>query len=106
MSYAREIKMPATKKDGLCNFVQMIINRIEAGEHREALLVAVDLLDTISGDTNPYAEITGDAAPAMMPMSEHFDALQAAKKTEFGKGFEAGQKAKASEYRKLIGEAA
>lgn len=43
MTYSRPIEMPATKRDGLANFVQMIINEIEAGNAREALLKAVDL---------------------------------------------------------------
>jgi hypothetical protein len=41
--YTQKIEMPATKRDGLSNFVQIIINAIEAGETREALLQAVDL---------------------------------------------------------------
>lgn len=47
-SYTRPIEMPATKRDGLLNFVQMIVNEIEAGNAREALLKAVDLHQDIS----------------------------------------------------------
>lgn len=103
MSYAREIKMPATRKEGLCNFVQMIINRIEAGDSREALLTAVDLLDTLSGQANPFSVVTADATPSGMPMAEHFSAIESAKRDAFQRGFEAGQAAKAAEYRKLVG---
>jgi hypothetical protein len=50
MSYSREIKMPTTRREGLANFVQIIINKIEAGDAREALLAAVDLhQDLITG---------------------------------------------------------
>lgn len=41
--YTREIKMPTTRREGLANFVQIIINKIEAGEVNNALLAAVDL---------------------------------------------------------------
>jgi hypothetical protein len=60
MTYSRGIKMPKTRKEGLCNFVQMIINNLEAERHREALLIAADLLDTLEGDANPFASITAD----------------------------------------------
>lgn len=46
--YSRDIEMPTTKRDGLANFVQIVINKIEAGEHREALLQAVDLLEDVN----------------------------------------------------------
>lgn len=104
MTYAREIKAPKSAKEGLSNFIQLIINRIEAGNSHEALMLAVDLLDTISGDANPYTGLTD--APDMMPISEHFEALRAANQAEYRKGFEAGGRAKATEIRKLIGEAA
>lgn len=58
MTYARPIKEPRTRKDGLLNFVQMIINAAERGDVREAILLAVDLKDTISGDANPFADVT------------------------------------------------
>lgn len=45
--YSREIKMPATKREGLENFLQMVINKLEAGETREALMLAVDLQDDV-----------------------------------------------------------
>lgn len=47
MTYAAEIKMPTTKREGLENFVQMVINRLESGDTRNALLTAVDLLEDI-----------------------------------------------------------
>jgi len=58
MTYSMPIEMPKTKKDGLLNFVQMIINAAERGDVREALLLAVDLHDTISGKSNPFSQVT------------------------------------------------
>lgn len=64
--YSKPVTPPATRKDGLLNFVQLIINRIEAGDTNEALLTAVDLLDTLAGNANPYADVTdGISRPAM-----------------------------------------
>lgn len=57
--YSREVKMPQTKKEGLENFLQLIINRIEAGESQEALLKAVDLLEDIR--CGSYDEAMADA---------------------------------------------
>lgn len=56
--YSREITAPTTRQQGFQNFVQMIINQLEADNPREALLMAVDLLDSISGKSNPYTSVT------------------------------------------------
>lgn len=45
--YTREIEMPKTRREGLQNFVQMVINKIEAGDNEKALLTAVDLLEDL-----------------------------------------------------------
>lgn len=58
--YSRPIEMPKTRLDGLRNFVQMIVNQIEGGDHTNALMTAVDLLDTLTGSANPFASITSD----------------------------------------------
>lgn len=58
--YSRPLEMPETRLDGLRNFVQMIVNQIEGGDHANALLTAVDLLDTLTGSANPFASITSD----------------------------------------------
>lgn len=57
--YSREIKTPANKREGLANFVQIIINRLEDGEAREALMAAVDLHQDIS--TGVYDDAMTDA---------------------------------------------
>jgi hypothetical protein len=64
--YSREIKMPTTRLEGLCNYVQMIINQLEAGQHGEALYTAADLRDTLSGQANPFASITAGKDNAML----------------------------------------
>lgn len=45
--YSAPISQPKSKEEGLKNFVQMIINDLEKGNHKEALLKAVDLLNDI-----------------------------------------------------------
>jgi hypothetical protein len=47
MTYTRKIEMPVNKREGLANFVQIIINKIEAGDIENALLTAVDLREDI-----------------------------------------------------------
>jgi hypothetical protein len=64
--YSRKIEMPSTRLQGLCNFVQMIINSLEAGEHNSALMTAVDLLDTLSGESNPFSSITSEKDNTML----------------------------------------
>ncbi len=58
--YSRESRKPNNRRQGFANFVQLIINNIEAGEPQQALLGAVDLLDCISGNANPYVSVTDD----------------------------------------------
>ncbi len=41
--YSAKISKPNNAQEGVTNFVQMIINELEAGNTREALLKAVDL---------------------------------------------------------------
>lgn len=45
--YSRPIKPPKTLREGLSNFVQMIVNDLGRGEFGEALLRAVDLLGDV-----------------------------------------------------------
>jgi len=52
--YALAITTPNTKREGLWNFVQMIINDMEAGDFYNGLLRAVDLRNDISCKSNPY----------------------------------------------------
>lgn len=52
--YSRPIEKPKSLKEGLVNFVQMIINAAEAGDAREAMLLAVDLRGDLESKANPY----------------------------------------------------
>jgi hypothetical protein len=58
--YSREIQKPKNRREGFANFVQLIINNIEAGDTQQALIGAVDLLDCITSNANPYASVTDD----------------------------------------------
>lgn len=66
--YSRKIEMPKTKRDGLANFVQMIINAAEAGDSREAMLKAVDLHQDIT--CGLYDDAMVDAKAANSAMAE------------------------------------
>lgn len=106
--YSRKIEMPHSRLQGLCNFVQMIINAIEAGQHENAMLTAVDLLDTLEGQSNPFSSITSEKDNAMLAelkrqhAVEVAEAMAAAHADGFAKG-EASQKQKMVE---LLGLAA
>jgi len=56
--YQSPMVTPKTPRDGLCNFVRSIINCLARpdGEEdvAEALYLAVDLLDSLSGESCPY----------------------------------------------------
>ena len=48
MTHRRPITQPTTKRDGLANFVQMIINQIEERQYSDALRDAVSLRNAIN----------------------------------------------------------
>ena len=102
--YSREITAPKTKRDGLLNFMQMIINAAEAGNAERALMLAVDLQSDLAGSANPYAEcLEGDARYVATEIAEQQAAIA------FERGREAGrvaakQEAK-SELQKLLAAA-
>jgi hypothetical protein len=52
--YSAPVTLPTTKREGLCNAVQLIINAMEAEQHQSALLATVDLLNDIASKSNPY----------------------------------------------------
>ncbi len=64
MKHHRDIKAPNSPREGFANFVQAIINRIEEGNARGALMKAVDLLDCISAGA--YGSIIDTKAPIQM----------------------------------------
>lgn len=101
MTYSREITKPANMEEGLQNFVQMIINRIEAGDAREALLLAVDLhQDLTSGIYKEATEV--DLSKKPIPADEHFAAVKAAKAQGIKDGLERGRASMAAEIREKL----
>jgi len=105
--YSRQIKMPKSRAEGFRNFVQMIINNLEAGNSREALLQAVDLLDTVSGKANPYADITDESVTFNRMIAElnakHEKAMTAAIAKATKSGIEEGKRLQKLETAKLLG---
>ena len=100
--YTRHIEAPKDKAEGLQNFVQMIINRLDAGDHREALLLAVDLHEDLR--CGIYAEVTAPEIMKTVPVSEHYAAVHAAKQAGIEQGMEAGRKEVRASLRNLLGE--
>ncbi len=87
--YSREIKMPATKKDGLMNFIQMVINQLEAGNPNEALYIAVDLLNDVQfGAYDQAITDTRNTAAALHKELEakHLQQLDTERKNAYANG--------------------
>lgn len=103
--YSREIEMPKTRLDGLCNFVQIIINQLEAEKSQEALLTAVDLLDTLQGSSNPFSSITASKDNRMLAELEkkHAKAMAEAVAKAHAAGFSAGEKAQKQRLAETLG---
>lgn len=59
----KEIKKPKTKTAGLRNFVAMIINSLERGDAKEALLLATDLWNDIGGAYQLRDDLPGREHP-------------------------------------------
>jgi hypothetical protein len=101
MTYAREMKAPQNKEEGLQNFVQMIINCLEAGDHREALLKAVDLHQDLT--TGIYREVVAPELNDAVPMAEHLRAVENARVEGSDAGMRAGANAVRAELKRLLG---
>lgn len=108
--YSRKIEAPTTRQQGFENNVQMIINAIEDGNAGEALLIAVDLLDTISGKANPFASITAANAEAdgfkrMIDelKRQHVAEIAAAIRKATDAGIDEGRRLQKQETAKLLG---
>lgn len=100
--YTQEIKAPTTKAEGLENFVQMIINQIEAGNADAALLLAVNLHQDLT--CGAYKEVTTpDLTEASVPMAEHLRAVEAARAQASDAGMKAGANAVRAEMKRLLG---
>lgn len=106
-SFSAEIKRPTNLEEGLQNFVQMIINRLEAGDTHYALLLAVDLHDDLCSKSNPYKEVLKpDTTRQSVPQDEHFAALETAKSEALERGIKLGRRAMQREISEKLAEAA
>lgn len=65
--YTAEINPPRSTLEGLANYVQMIINEIEAGNTREALMKAVDLRQDLDSNASPYKHTAVKLDPKLNP---------------------------------------
>ena len=94
MSYSAPITHPKTKLEGLQSFVQLIINKIESGEHREALFTAVDLRADLHSTANPYASVTDGTGNALMQAlrDQHAAELADAIAKSFAEGIKEGRR--------------
>jgi len=101
MAYTREIKRPKNLEEGLQNFVQMIINCLEAGDHREALLKAVDLHQDLC--CGAYKAVSAPELNDSVPMAEHIRAVERARKEGADAGMRAGANAVRSELKRVLG---
>ncbi len=99
--YSREIGMPKTKRDGLANFVQMVINRIEINDSREALLLAVDLLEDIN--CGLYDDAMTDAKAANTAISELTAKQDRKTQDAYQRGHDAGVHAEQARVTTLLG---
>ena len=98
--YSNEIKQPKNASEGLQNFVQMIINSIEADEYKQALIQAVDLHQDIRAGF--YNEVCSPDAEETVSTSDHLRALEKARNDGFNAGFEAGANALRAELKLLL----
>jgi hypothetical protein len=104
--YTREITMPKTKREGLANFVQMVINAAEAGDSREAMLKAVDLLNDIHcGVYDDAMGVSQDHAQSALSKQLQCQAAEAGvhAAVEFERGRQQGAEDKARQIAEALG---
>ena len=94
-TYSREIRPPANAIEGLQNHIQMAINEIEGNNPTEAVLILVDIIDSLYGNGERVAMLKklfiADAnAKAIKDANE---AGKEAIETSYRKGFIDGKKA-------------
>ena len=99
--YTKEITTPKDLKDGLKNFVQMIINEIENDNPREALLKAVGLLDDLESNTYDDA-INNKGSKLINQFSIKIQKLEIFAISEYSRGVKDGEQNKISELKTLL----
>jgi len=106
LGYYRQLAPPKNMKDGLCNFVQMIINTAEAGNASEAMYLAVDLLDDLRNGTYDGAMgISAASAKSNLERQMEKDRAEAAEtaRQEYIKGVQHGMESKRREILLALG---
>ena len=100
--YTQEIKTPKNRKEGLQNWIQLIINLLEAGNSNEALLQAVDLLNDVR--CGAYNDLDGKAGNLMATLHAELNAKHAAEIAMAREdAFSAGQTHARTEIAKRLG---
>lgn len=98
--YSREVKTPANKKEGLENFIQMIINQLEGDKPENAIYTAVDLLQDVRFGTYDNIE-TGNIVGRLHSELDAKHQLEIVKTREGA--FAAGQASARMEMAKRLG---
>ena len=102
----RQLGPPKNLKDGLCNFVQMIINAADAGNAAEAMYLAVDLLDDLRSGTYDGAKgASAASAESNLERQMEKDRAEAAEtaRQEYIKGVQHGMESKRREILLALG---
>lgn len=87
--YYKAITKPANRKEGLVNFIQMVINELENENPNEALLVAVDLINDVRFGTYDDA-LAGNTMERLHAelSSKHNAELQSCRESSYAAGRE------------------
>lgn len=88
--YTKQINMPNNKTEGLLNFVQIVINKIESGDIENALLSAVDLLSDLECGT--YKDVFEETHLYKELQQKHMQELFESSKRSYDNGFSDGKK--------------
>ena len=78
------MKMPRSPLEGLRNHVQMIIDHLDGGDDREALLTAIDLRDSLLGQ---WGTVVADDPDAPTITKRSLDATLARERKASGQQF-------------------
>lgn len=110
LHYSAHIKLPKNKKDGLCNFIQAIINQAEKGDSREAMLTAVDLLNDLKSGIyddaigqKAIADVTIEKSNLERQMEKDREELKGLAEQRYVEGFKAGDQARMDKVLSALG---
>lgn len=103
--YSRKLEMPKNEKEGLQNFIQMIINKAESDDAEGAMYIAVDLLNDLwSGAYDGAMGVSKDNAKSalFMEITKQHEQAKLNAIEEYNRGFKEGQKTKITEMKKVL----